>query len=292
MAMASCGGDDAAAPGGGGGGGVVLTPDASFVDCWVQGLEYSTPARSGVTEEYGVFEAKLGDPVTFSIGGIDLGTGVAGPFMNPIEVAQATDIFEYVPTNMACLLQTIDDDGDPSNGVVITEAVRTAAAGKTLDFDQRPQDFSSDTNVQKVVSDLTAATTSGTRPLVDYVAARNHLRATLMVALAGKYGGDFRGYRGDDEWEGIWELMVDPNGNMTVTMSPDRGDPVDLTGILQPGGSFTCMDEGTQGLLFIGKIMRGANGLHEVTGSWNDYAPGSGTFDGDREGYPESFVCP
>ena len=44
--LAACGGDDAAAPGGGGGG---VVPDASFLDCWVQGLEFSTSTTSSLS---------------------------------------------------------------------------------------------------------------------------------------------------------------------------------------------------------------------------------------------------
>ena len=44
-------------------------------------------------------------------------------------------------------LQTIDDDGDSSNGINITSAMRTAIqnAGKTLVFDVSANQFTSDT---------------------------------------------------------------------------------------------------------------------------------------------------
>jgi hypothetical protein len=289
--LAACGGDDAAAPGGGGG---VVAPDASFLECWVQGLEFSTATKSGLTEEYGIFDCELGNTMTFHVGGIELGGGAAGPFMNPIEITSATDIFEYEPTNIACFLQTIDDDGNPPNGIVITEAVRTAAAGKTLDFDQRPADFAANAAVQQLISDLTAVTAAGTRTLVAYVAARTHLQNTLMEVLAGEYGGRFHGTKGTDEWEGEWEIVIKTDGTITGTFEEEhgRGDS-EMTGTLQPGGSFSCSDQGGVGLLFAGKIERSVeDGAHIVTGSWNDYEQGSGTFSGDRHSYPAFIACP
>lgn len=291
--LAACGGDDAAAPGGGGGGGGVVVPDASFLDCWVQGLEFSTATTSGLTEEYGIFDCELGDTVTFHVGGIELGRGAAGPFMNPIEIASATDIFEYEPTNIACFLQTIDDDGNPSNGILITAALRTAAAGKTLDFDQRPADFAANAAVQQVISELTAVTTAGTRTLVDYAAARTHLRNTLLAVLAGEYGGYFHGNKGTDEWEGEWEIVIAADGSITGTFVEEHGEgDSDMTGTMQPGGSFACSDQGSLGLMFAGQIERSEDGVHIVTGSWNDYEQGSGTFTGNRYEYPASIACP
>lgn len=269
-------------------------PDASFLDCWVQGMEYATQSTSGLTEEFGTFVCDLGDSVIFSVGDIALGDGVAGPFMNPIEIAYATDIFDYTATNIARFLQTIDDDGNPSNGIVIIEAVRTAAMGKSVDFNQSPGDFSDDPAVQQVVSDLTAVTAAGTRPLVDYLDARAHLRSTLLAVLAGEYSGWFEGETGpeEDEIEGDWEFVVDADGNIAGTIMPDDDDDIEITGSMLPSGSFSCNDQTGLGLFLTGSAERGSDGLHDVTRFWNDYDQGSGTFGGHREAYPDEIVCP
>jgi len=228
--------------------------------------------------------------VAFRVGGIELGDGVAGPYMNPIEIAYATDIFEYKPTNMARFLQTIDDDDLTSNGILITEAVRTAAVGKTLDFDQHHDAFAADANVQQVVSDLTSVTTAGTRTLVDYTTARAHLRATLLSVHTGLYFGTFD--RGDGNKLGNWDFTAAPDGSITGSFKWQGQEIVHLIGDLQPSGSFTCNGEGVLNLLFTGKIGRGADGRHDVVGAWSNYDQDSGVLNGEKGRYlARDFDC-
>jgi len=285
MAMwTACGDDDAAAPGGGGGGGGG-TPSASFIDCWVGGLEYttsSTPPVEGLTGNGGIFSSPLGETVTFKVGDIVLGSGVSGPCMNPIEITNSTDIFEYRPTNIARFIQTIDDDDDLTTGINIIEAVRTAAAGKSLNFNQHPDAFAADSDVQQVVSDLTSVTAADTRTLVATDAARAHLRTSILKALQADYGGTFDGYRGQDEWTGEWGFTIDVTGNIVGTFRPITDATLSLSGNVQPSGSFFCDDGGATGLMFTGRIVRDTDGLQRVEGSWNDYQQGSGTIEGNR----------
>ena len=89
--------------------------------------------------------------------------------------------------NIASLLQTLDDDGDPTNGILIIQAI-----GKTIDFAQTTTAFANDGNVQTVVAELTALTTAGARSLVSAAAAEAHLRSTLndiLNAGLGTYTG-------------------------------------------------------------------------------------------------------
>jgi hypothetical protein len=285
--LGACGDDDTTAPGGGGGG---ILPAASFIDCRVEGLGYATATATGFTDENGEFVCTLGDSVVFYVGDIEIGSGVAGPYMNPIEIAYAIDIYDYRATNIARFLQTIDDDGAPANGIEITAAVRSAAAGRSLDFDQSPNDFGDDTNVQQIISDLTAVTTAGTRTLVSYQSARAHLTNTLLACHAGEYRGWFEGETGpdDEEIEGDWEMVVSADGTIEGTITPDDEDDIDITGSALPGGSFMCNDG--SGLMVFGSITRGPDGLHDVEGSWNDYDQGEGDIGGTKiRDYP--VVC-
>lgn len=289
---AACGDDDTNTPDGGGRGGA---PSPSFIDCWVAGLEYTTsavPPVKGFTGNGGIFNAPLGTNVTFTIGDIVLGSGISGPCMNPIEISGATDIFEYKPTNIARFVQTLDDDGDLTNGIMIIESVHTAAAGRSLNFGLDPDAFAADTLVQRVVSDLTGVTSAGTRTLVATDAARAHLRTMLLRAFEANYFGEFDGQRGLDEYAGEWTLDIDDLGNIVGAMSPYDGGPVIMSGVLQPNGSFACDDGGVTGLWFSGRIVRDSDGLHIVDGIWNDYQQGSGTFRGERRtAYPQTLPC-
>jgi len=288
----ACGDDETAAPGGGGNGEL---PAPSFVDCWVAGLKYvvqTTPPTSGSTETGGTFNCPNGQTVTFKVGDIVLGEGVAGPCLNPIEITGATDEFEYEPTNVARLLQTLDDDGLLSNGIVIIEAVHTVATGRTLNFNRHPDAFGNDANVQQLISDMTAVTAAGTRPLVETAAARAHLRSTMLIVLSGEYDGSFDGSRGDVPWTGHWEIDVAHGGTIVGRFEPRGGEAINMSGDMQANGTFTCSDQAAVGLWFSGRIVRNEWGLHDVVGSWNDYEQGSGSFEGSRSVYTTTYVCP
>ena len=160
-----------------------------FIDSAVSGLEYHSASRSGVTNEFGEFKYKTGETVTFTIGGIVIGETQGAPTLTPIDlVAGATDETNDFVINIARFLQTMDYDGNPENGILISPLVKYAAQGKSVDFFQSIPNFENDSNVQIVVSDLTAFTHAGARNLVSETTAQNHLKNTLSnYRLAGSW---------------------------------------------------------------------------------------------------------
>ena len=155
-------------------------PLGVFLDSAVKGLFYSTPTQQGITDENGEFDFLDGETVTFSIGGIVLGSGTSKTIMTPVDlVVGAITHTDPEVTNISRLLQTLDDDGDPSSGILITEAVRVAAAGSAINFNQSIAEFEADSAVQTIVSTLTSLTTAGQGPLVPVQAAQDHLLATI-----------------------------------------------------------------------------------------------------------------
>ena len=150
-----------------------------FIDAAVQGLLYVTPTQQGITDENGTFTYLEGEVVTFYIGGIGgivLGTGPANSRMTPFDlVPNSSEATDPQVTNISRFLQTLDDDGDPSNGIEITLAVHLAAGNYSINFNQTISDFAQDSNVEAIVSDLTTLTEAGTRELVSVEEAQNHL---------------------------------------------------------------------------------------------------------------------
>lgn len=185
--IAACGGSS-----GGSGGSdkdVILT--GQFIDSPVSGVSYVAGKLSGITNA-GRYRYRSGNTLLLSIGDIVLGGSIARRIFTPLTLVSATNPSDDAVVNIASLLQTLDDDGDPSNGILITEAVRTAAGGKTIDFAQSTADFANDGNVQTVVAELTALTTAGARSLVGAADAESHLRSTLedlLLAGMGTYNG-------------------------------------------------------------------------------------------------------
>lgn len=177
---------------GGGDGGDITSLTGQFLDSPVEGVSYVAGGLSGTTAADGSFCYGSGNSLFLSVGDVDLGDGIARSTFTPLTLVGTTNPSNATVVNIASFLQTLDDDGNPNNGILISEAVRTAAIGKTINFAQSTTDFANDGNVQTVVAELTALTTAGARSLVSAAAAEAHLRSTLndiLNAALGTYSG-------------------------------------------------------------------------------------------------------
>jgi len=143
-----------------------------FVDSAVAGLQYATATQSGVTESDGSYDYLAGESVTFSIGDITLPTIPATEVVTPLSVFSTSVITDIRVMNLARLLQTLDTDGDPVNGIVLADAASASATGLNVDFAAD----SFDTDVVNLVANAGAANTS----LVEGMAALEHLQETLF----------------------------------------------------------------------------------------------------------------
>jgi len=232
----------------GGGGGVGGPQAGIFIDEPVEGLGYSTGTRSGETGADGTFLYDMeGDLITFTIGDILIGNGFAMPIMTPVDLVSDEDpsavdeTHEWV-TNIARFLQTLDDDGDPSNGILITQAVRDAAIDMSVVFDQTIEDFENDQNVLAVVSELTAVTSAGMRSLVSVEDAQSQLHDTLVAGFAACYSGTFSGTAVATPVSGTFTVTANASGDVTGTFTDDSGmiSPVTipLAGEIGSSGAF------------------------------------------------------
>jgi hypothetical protein len=144
-----------------------------FVDSPVAGLHYETPTYSGTTNSAGEYNYLPGETVTFSVGGITFGSSLAGPVVSPLSlVSGATDPTDPVVTNIVRLLLTLDDDGDPNNGITISAATAAATVGQTVNFNAA--DLATDPGMATLLPLL-----PGTPPLVDATTAQTHFAQTL-----------------------------------------------------------------------------------------------------------------
>ena len=146
-----------------------------FVDGVVVGLHYETPTFSGTTNNAGEYDFLPGETVTFSIGGVVLGSTTAGPVVTPLSlVSGATGPTDPVVTNIVRFLLTLDEDGDPDNGITISAAVTAAAAGLSLDF--TTVDLAADTGVIALLAALSPPPT-----LVSSAVAQAHFTEILAT---------------------------------------------------------------------------------------------------------------
>lgn len=160
----------------GGGSGSTTASTGVFLDSAVDGVSYSTATQSGVTSGGGMFTYIVGETVTFSVGSITLPTVTAGAKITPFDIAGSTDINNDKVVNILVFLQSIDNDGDPSNGITITEATRNSAT-TALDFSKTKAEFRAQTALTNIV---VAARGSGAKA-VSEAAAAAHFKTTIAA---------------------------------------------------------------------------------------------------------------
>jgi Ca2+-binding EF-hand superfamily protein len=142
-----------------------------FIDSAVSGIEYQSGQFSGITDEFGRFQYEDNATIRFKIGDIVLGEGVASETMTPIDIIEgANDESNNAVINILRLLQTLDSDGDPENGIDISEDTLQRLRGSSnINFDQESDDFEYDGNINRLMSLFQ-------RKLIDSDSAKDHFR--------------------------------------------------------------------------------------------------------------------
>ncbi|HKJ48603.1 MAG TPA: hypothetical protein VJ973_05910, partial [Christiangramia sp.] len=107
-----------------------------FIDSPVEGLKYETETHSGFTDENGNYDYEDGETVTFYVGDIELGSAIATGQLSPIDIATTpnANIETLEVQNIAAFLQTLDEDGNPENGIKISSEVAAAISITEIDF--------------------------------------------------------------------------------------------------------------------------------------------------------------
>ncbi|PUA26643.1 MAG: hypothetical protein B0W54_23165 [Cellvibrio sp. 79] len=149
-----------------------------FVDSAVAGVTYETSPGgfAGVTSATGQYQYAEGDTVVFSIGEIQFPPATAKSVVTPVDMVPSGDTQNQIVKNIAVLLQSLDADGNPGNGISIpAEAV--AAATQSVDFNQTYAAFSTD--VLPVVQH-----TDNSKTVVSESAAVAHLEESIEQSNA------------------------------------------------------------------------------------------------------------
>lgn len=204
-----------------------------LVDRPVAGVEYRSGDTSGVTDASGGFDYPLGTAVEFRIGGIILGSAPGNAMITLFDLAPGSDeASRNAVTNLARLLQTLDDDGIAGNGLQIGPAVRQAAANLSLlRFEQDPAAFERDPVVVGALSALAPKTQAGSRPLVSASSAMQHLNASVLAEMEGSYEGVLTGAEA-----GTWSIAVAADGSVAGAGTAVPSGPFSVTGRTDPRG--------------------------------------------------------
>ncbi|WP_288129727.1 hypothetical protein [Microbulbifer sp.] len=188
-----------------GGGEAPPTETGVFVDSLVANIGYRSLSsegnitHEGVTDANGEFGYEPGDSVVFFIGDLEFPAVAASEVITPLDIAGTTDTSDNSVVNMARLLQTLDTDGDPSNGILISDAAvgsKDPALDAAAFFDQSPVDFASSAVVKTLIEN--GGQDTPTTELVSADSAQAHLETTLE--------SEELGYTNETSLTGGWVL--------------------------------------------------------------------------------------
>jgi len=202
--------------GGGGSSSTTVTEDTTtpentktgiFTDSAVANIRYQTATQNDVTSALGEYEYVEGETVTFSIGGIELPPVPATGRVTPADMT-AEDSSADQLTNILRLLQSLDEDGNPDNGITITAETHTALENALLVVDQPAAEF--ETQFENEV----AATVSKT--LISAEEAEAHFYASQQADLRGSW------------------IFVEPEGESANGKGPN-GEEINVLTFLDDG---------------------------------------------------------
>lgn len=143
-----------------------------FVDSAVEGLSFQTATQAGTTNDTGAFSYLPGEDIVFSIGSIELPAIEAVELVTPLTVFSTENMGDTRVINLSRLLQTLDVDSNPDNGITLSESAAASATGLDVDFASPTFDAS--------VGNLVANSGSSTTQLIDGETALTHLQETLF----------------------------------------------------------------------------------------------------------------
>ena len=145
-----------------------------FLDSAVINIGYKTETLEGVTDESGKFDYVEGESVIFFIGDLTFPSVDASSTITPLDIASSTDTSDPKVINIIRLLQSIDEDGDPSNGITITDTAKEVAT--PVNFDLPVDEFESSADVTGLIGQSGSTNTM----LVSESEAIAHFEETLL----------------------------------------------------------------------------------------------------------------
>ncbi|MBP6896316.1 MAG: esterase-like activity of phytase family protein [Pseudacidovorax sp.] len=165
------------------------TPTATtgfFLDAAVEGLDYQAgSATVAQTDAQGRFQCKPGETVRFRAGALELGSAACGSVVTPLTLAGlangAVGVQADAVVNRLLALQSLDDDGDPSNGIRLTSELKARLKAGALDFSATAADFN--TSLQTLLAGLPAPWAARTVDDSRRLLAREHFENTLAAAV-------------------------------------------------------------------------------------------------------------
>jgi len=246
------------------------TNTSVFRDANVQGLDYSAPGLTGTTGKDGRFQYVVGSDIEFRIGSIIIANVPAYRFMTALDLVPTGSPLDPYAENLTRFLQMLDVDGDPENGILISDAAKASTANwPSIDFSTADLD----TTLTDVITEVNAA--DGVTHLLPTAQTANaHFERSLSCTHSGLYRGTFTGSA-----SGVFAVVVYGAGNI-YGFAQDNAERAGTTVSGTYGGRrttpvFAAQDSASlrlSGLLLPPDV---------IVGSWTDGAA-SGSLAGSR----------
>jgi hypothetical protein len=153
----------------------IVLQNGRFIDASVKGLGFvcQTSGRSGVTDTNGIFTCNTGEAIAFYIADNHIATVLTQEVVTPYTLFPNN---QDAAINLAQLLQTLDRDANPDNGIDLDFDRLAQLEGSDLDFTDENFD-----------DDVEALLREG---LINEEAARQHLNNTLGLSGFEEEGDD------------------------------------------------------------------------------------------------------
>ena len=206
--------------GGGGGGSGPKIYSGVFKDSNVQGLSYVSGGQNGVTGKNGEFKYEEAGNVTFSVGGVSLGSAKAKNVMTPKDLVVGAKFDTPEVLNRVRFLMMLDKDSNPANGIEIsTELQKEAKSWVALDFSKdkfNKTDPKTEKNLVAGMSKDAVRADSGDHDLPSTPEAKTHFENTLSVIKSTERCSDAGAFTGT--YDGS------ESGNIVFILDPSTGD--------------------------------------------------------------------
>ena len=154
--------------------------EGQLVDSPVEGIPYTTETQSGITGSGGTFNYLPGETVQFKLGNIVFPPVPADKIITPLDMANTAFTSNEKAVAIGQILQSFDTDGDPSNGIFIDQAGRTAAYGLAIDIaqDELAPNSESENQLELVLISIGLQ-------LVEKEVAKGHIEETIIDLMTG-----------------------------------------------------------------------------------------------------------
>ena len=212
-----------------------------LVDSAVSGVAYVTPTHQGVTGPKGDFMYEEGETVRFMLGDTLLGEVAAQPQVTPFELAGSAvvtgtpyivralenehDPFHAV-INIATLLQSLDRDADPENGIEITPDVAALFQGVSLELSQHWETFREEFTLRHALGQAnTQNLFSEAHGIANPAPSLQHLYQALEIDPR-IFGRTMKQWdtEGDGAPDAVSSATYDTQGNLTRIEGDDNAD--------------------------------------------------------------------